>query len=250
MSSTDAQDVEYIGQSSPKPIPNPIIVLPIDDEDQKSDTSYSVDSDDCVSIKSQDSKMESSSSEEKNVMSSSVTLTTEMHSSQNGADSSKVSDKNLEKEGETQGAMSEHDDNDVITGTPNQSTSCPVHGELQAVYTNDVFPPKASNADLSKRDEESYTAQEEVINPFYLSQTAVLSNAELASTEENDIVNSGHLADNEASESGAGTIVQQLQTPQLFNMNFHMSQLKVHKVKHMKLLINLKKSYKVSKFNI
>ena len=173
MSSTDGQDVEYIGQSSPKAIPNPIIVLPIDEEDQKSDTSYSVDSDDCVSIKSQDSKMESSSSEDKNVMSSSVTLTTDMHSSQNDAASSKISDQDLKKEEETQGAMSEHDDNDVINGTQNQNTSCPVHGELQAVNTNEVFPPNASTADLSKREDESITVQEELINPFYLSQTAV-----------------------------------------------------------------------------
>ena len=205
MSSTDAEDVEYIGQSSPKPIPNPIIVLPVDEQDQKSDTSYSVDSDDCVSIKSQDSKMDSSSSEYKNVMSSSVTLTTEMHSSDHGADSPKNSQENVHNKGEMQGGMSENDDNNVINSAANQTTFCPVHGDLQAVNTNDVFQRNAGNADLSKGQDESYTVQEELINPFYLSQTVVPSNAELPSSEENDIVNSGHLADNEASESRAGT---------------------------------------------
>ena len=61
------ENVIFIGQSSPKPIINPIVVLPIDENDIKSDTSYSMDSEDCISIKSNKKPMSDNESEPKNV---------------------------------------------------------------------------------------------------------------------------------------------------------------------------------------
>ena len=225
MSSNDEHEVEYIGQSSPKPIANPIIVLPIDEEDGKSDTSYSVDSEDCVSINSQHSEMESNSTEEKNVMSSSVTLTAdinssdyqnvisssvtltaEIHSSELDGESSKICDEKLETSKHTEGAMSENDASNVVSSAINANMSCPVHGQLVAVNPNAIFTKDAENADSSRREAVDSVVEEELINPFYSSQNSVPSNAEDGIIDDDINVNSGHFADNEASDPHDGTI--------------------------------------------
>ena len=225
MSSNDEHEVEYIGQSSPKPIPNPIIVLPIDEQDDKSDTSYSVDSEDCVSINSQLSEMESNSSEEKNAMSSSVTLTADMNSSEDKnvmsssvtltadinssdipGDSSKMCDEKFDKSTHTEGAMSENDASNNMSAAINPNISCPVHGQLVAVNPNAIFTKDVENGESSRREAVDSAVEEELINPFYSSQNSVLSNAEDGINDDDHTVNSGHVADNEASDPHDGTI--------------------------------------------
>ena len=225
MSSNEEHEVEYIGQSSPKPIPNPIIVLPIDKEDDKSDTSYSVDSEDCVSIHSEHSEMERNSSEDKNVMSSSVTLTADInsseyrnvmsssvtltadiHSSDIAGDSSTMCDEKVEKSTHTEGPMSENDDNNIMSSAVNPNMSCPVHGQLLAVNPNEIFKKDVENGESSRREAVDSAVEEELINPFYSSQNSVLSNAEDGFQDEDHTVNSGNVADNEASDHHDGTI--------------------------------------------
>ena len=74
MSAKEDDDIHFLGKTKAPPIIEPIIVLPVDAEDQKSDTSYSCDSDDAISIHSNLSQMESSK-EDRNVLSSSVSIT-------------------------------------------------------------------------------------------------------------------------------------------------------------------------------
>ena len=79
MSAEEDDDIHFLGKTKAPPIIEPIVVLPIvvlpiDAEDQKSDTSYSCDLDDAISIHSNLSQMECST-EDRNVLSSSVSIT-------------------------------------------------------------------------------------------------------------------------------------------------------------------------------